>query len=829
MSNSTSTLPAPNTVAAPTTQSTATPDGGWQFFYNQLTKNGTIPNLQGTNFSTDGVNAVFRGVYYRLSDIQNMLAAQESSSKTNYDIITIYTDILEVDADVNWELNNTALVVCARIVNIENGAGFTVNMDFTGSNADTSLMIFSSQINGEIGVNSNGSSYATLSGNACATGIGINLNTTTGKAQTTTLNLYNGIPIVTITEDQDTYLNNSFICGAICSDSSPEIAFDILNWVNQWAVASFTYHPSHYTQLAFQSSSLCTLVQSELLAQQNGGHYVPFVNSTVYENLISNVSSTLSNNLTNYITLFSATQADANFIAAAQALQGIYSNEQSNYQAMFSQAQQEYQSALNAENQALLNFQLQQINVVTDGNNMIKIGIPDYKQKQSIEAAIAIGKALVEFGVGIAGMATGNEETAPAAAEGAITAVQAAKGASSVVNSMKELKQLTEVIGKMAGLAASIYDATKNLSPAGNPPSYPSNQLWNNIGGVDAINTTAAWEVYKSQFEQQIAPLVTADIEYATDYKTSMEAQIVYGKALAAAQLASYNACQKVVSAAIQVYYCNKNTSQISSLVKNLQNNQSQMEQLQQLFYKKFLNTKILLYTLMKSYEATYYYWALTPYPNPVDLINLNSLTADYNSLIDMDLANYNQLVSFSDKTPQSVPSLQVSVNMSDVLIDTTNNTATWVLHTDNPAFEELSRVRFTRLRIWLDGQNLYPANPPASGTTCKFMVTSSGNYNDVDPTGNDLLFCSARYHYQFEYTVNNKANVIQPAWIFADNSNLAAAVNMDGAMPTNMQNDFIEPTPFSQWTITLPTGSGINLSNVTSITMEIQGSAIAN
>ncbi|MCC6372586.1 MAG: hypothetical protein IT236_16400, partial [Bacteroidia bacterium] len=192
----TPTTPSSASVAVAQNQYTPTlPTGGWEGFYNQLTSAGNIPNLQVTSFSPDNINAVFRGVYIKMSAIQAQLQRQETVSGVTYDICTVYTDVLNIDTQINWALANTALVIYARVIETAAGGGLTINMDFSASNSATSLMVFSSSISGTILVNANGKAYTTITNGECVTGLGINYNSTTNAPATSTLQLYNGIPV----------------------------------------------------------------------------------------------------------------------------------------------------------------------------------------------------------------------------------------------------------------------------------------------------------------------------------------------------------------------------------------------------------------------------------------------------------------------------------------------------------------------------------------------------------------------------------------------------------------------------------------------------------
>ena len=571
----------------------------------------------------------------------------------------------------------------------------------------------------------------------------------------------------------------------------------------------------------FQSSSLTALFQSQIIAAGNGATYVPFLSSSLYEGMATTVGEAISSNLSNYLTLFSLSSVNADFITSAKALQSIYSNDVANYQSLLTQAQADYNSALAAVNTAQLNFSNQQ-NVVTIASGVLNAGIKNYILYHELEAAIEIVKAIVVFGVGIAGIVTGNEETAPAAAEGIADAAAVGKEADEITKMMKQLKKLADVIKKIYELASSIYKASQSIGNPSNPIN-PATAGASDLQPGDAINGVAAWDVFRVNADSSLISVIKLGVDGAQGYKDALDNLAIYGQALSAAQVAAIKASQKVVDLNVKIYYANLNVAAIQSEVAQLQVGQANVLKLQHLFYQQFLNTKLTLYTILKSYQATYYYWALMPYPNPVSLVNLDGITNNDADLINMSLSTYQALNNFGAGTEiQTLNSQLVPISDPGVIsaLQTTGS-AQWVIGLTDPAFQLMDRVRVTTIRVWLDGEGLYPT----SSEKVSIIINSSGNYQDRLKEQNYEFNSAPLHNLLFEYTVGTKGS---SSYSFPINTNLVPTINVDGSAAPEVGNDYFEPTPFGEWNINL-SNSGIDYTKVTSIVMEFKGSMICN
>lgn len=803
-----------SSIATPFSTADATlghiPPGGWQQFYSSLTASGNVPNAQINEFSAD--NTVIYAPYLDLSTAQSLLGA--SGFKPN--VVTIYADILNISGTVTWQLgDNMALIVYARFIDFQSGGAFSVQLMPISKNSEAAVSFFAGGTNGQISVSAGSAGSAastTVANNNISPGI-IAFCVAGASLKSQCLDLSAGVPSE-ITDEQVNYLFNGYVYAALCSSDYCPIALDILLWVNAWVALVATNNSNELAQLYFASSSLTALLQSQTVAAKNGTTWVPYLSRDVYANLAATMGQALQNAQQNYLTLFTAKMASAEFIAAAKAMQNAYSNDVQRYTALLQQADSDYQNALKAANIGNTNFSNQQTQVTILGNDL-NANIKNYVLHHQIETALTIGEAIIEFGAGIAELAVGDPEGA-AGAVGAIAKIPVL--AQQLKNAMTELKKLADALLLCFKLAQQLYDASQNLS---GPDSVDPDTAAKGAGtGNDPINGVAAWDVFKIQSDLSLAQVVGFKIDGAAEYQAALGILTVYGKALSALQLAVIQASQNCVSLSIQIAYANKNVQNIQNLVNQLTQGESDIGKLQQLFFRQSLDARITLFSVLKAYQATYYYWALTPSGVNASLTDLSSLTSNLDQSVAFGLDYYRALIN---GTPQALNLVEVPISDPNV-ISTLNQTGAtkWTVGLDNPAFANFDRLRFDGVRIWLIGDNLYPTS---TKTTVYVVFKTSGNYLDRY-RGKQFQFSSPALEMTFEYYVNDNNN---PNPNFNFGGGLTGTVAVDGAVAIGSGNDYFEPTPFSEWRIDLNgRGNTINFANIKQIVMQFQGSAFA-
>ena len=789
------------------------PDAGWRHFYNTLQSKGKVPDVRQQQINS--VNAIFCA---NVLDITDVITPLEQSGRKPI-IITVYTDVLRVTEDTRWQLEDSALVIYARQIELINGA--SLELDLQSTNCNTTFSLFGLHINGEIRVGEIRLDAANIS-----PGIAIRCGTNNEMTRMP-LTLSDGFP-QKITQVQKSYLYNGYIYAVLSYYSMPEIALDILRWTKNWAGASSN---AELQQLYFRCCSLATNLNSQILAEKTGATYVPYLSTGISRWAARELGTTLLDEQRNYYRLFSTDPVTDDLLDNAKRLAIHSKNNESYVGNLLSQAKSNYDNASQARETALLNFAMQQVMVMTAFNNLQQLGISANRPRGIDLASVNLVEAVAEFGIGIAGIAAGNEEAAPATIQALAAAGEAAaqvKDGMQIVESMKELKKTIQVLDRVCTLSNELFEAGKAISENGDPGKAIARiQRKDKPFKDDGANGVAAWHRFQAEVANGLKPLIDADIEHAPSLKRELDGLATYGKALCTSKLAEIKAAQQWVQLNLQLHYAKHNEANLQNQVAILGKNQQMPLQLQQLFYCKYLEQKCNLFIVLTNHQASYKYWALK---NPADTPALTDLTAIHSSLDSQANMTIDQMQALAGigNSPQKMTGRLIRVDNPDVIARLRKTRKTqWILTLDEEALAQFDRVRISCVRVWLDGDGLYDLSRNKD-ITLSLQLGTSGSY--LDRLGEKLFrFNSANLARIFSYRVSDKpGNATRQLGRDRQGRELYADINIDGSLAPDTQNNYFQPTPFTEWNLSLPKQpEGVDYSKIQTLVLEIQGSVI--
>jgi hypothetical protein len=789
----------------------------WSAFYSNLQSKGNVPDAAFTSITQN--TAIFRGMYQDLSAIKESIRLSGFTPL----LTTIYADVLVVPNLTNWLLQSSGLVIFARRIEVSGSA--TVILDYQQSNT-AQVIVFASEMDGTLTVSASKNStdepalFSITQSNA-APGISVNVNSGTPVAQALSLNQGFGFQMA---DDMQLYLSNSFIFGSLLYDQNPALAVSIFLWVKGWAAQS-----PQLEELFYRSTSLATLLSAQVNAADNGAVFVPYLTSAVYTNLANAFAADAAKYEADYMQLSTQKLLTDENIAMAKTMVANSQSEVTYVTALLQQANTNYDNAMAAATKAQINFNNQDIAVSGAKAKFQQIGIPDYQREQIIKAIFSLVSAVVTFGAGIAAMAMGDGAAAPAAAEGAVNGVKAvaaaaetgaetAKVASELAKTMEKLKKLVEVMKKIFELAMAVKDVAGNISSAKGKVSVIQD-MQDTTDGAD-LSAADGWAIYKIQADGVLKDPIDLGIGYAAEYKEALDILVVYGQSLSAAQLAVIKASQQVAALTFQLHYAQEKQQNLQQLVDGLKAGEAPMLKMMQQFYQKYLDGKSLLFTALKNYQASYFYWALrqsSVQPQIVDPVT--DLNAGIQDITKIAMDTSNALNRF-DPPPQPMGNIQFTITDADVLAQlTATGKATWVLPLNHPDFAGLERVRLSTIRVWLEGA------VPGSNNSVYVNITTAGNYLDRYRNTN-YQFNSKSLTRSFKYMMAKQGQ--NPNWKF-DNGALGF-VQVDGSVDKEVAYAYFQPTPFSEWSISLTENNpGLDYSKITKITMYFEGSSIGS
>lgn len=788
----------------------------WATLYADLQAQGNVPDAACALITPQ--SAVFRGMYQDLAVIKESIR----QSGTTPLLTTIYADVLAVPDFTNWLLESTGLVIYARRLEIAGSA--TVLLNYQQSTT-AQVVVFASEVVGTLSVSAIKSLqeppvlFSLTQANLAP---GMSVSCVQGVPIAQALPLAQGFGMQTAA-DMQLYLTNSFIFGSLLYDQQPALALSIFLWVKGWAAQS----PS-LEELFYRSTSLATLLSAQINAAANGATFVPYLTANVYTTLAEAYAADAAKYEADYQQLSTQKVFTDAEIALAKTMVANSQSEVAYVSALLQQANDNYANAQAAASKAQSNFNAQQLVVTDVAADFQKIGIPEYERAQIIKALVSLATAILTFGGGIAAMALGDEAAAPAVAESAVSSVQAvaqaagtgaelAKTASTLASTMAQLKKLVETLQKVYALAQAVKDAADNIGSATSQMKAVQ-KLQDATNGAD-LSAADGWAVYKLQVDNILQDSVDKHIKYAADYREALDVLVVYGQSLSAAQLGVITAGQQAAAIIFQLYYAQQKQANLQSLVDGLQAGEAPMLALMQQFYQKYLDGKSSLFAALKSYQAAFFYWALQPsavQPQIVDPVT--DLNAGIQDITKLPLDQANALDRF-DPPPQQMENMLFEITDAAVLQQLrTTGQATWVLPLDSEEFAGLNRVRVTDMRIWLEGTTVQ-----GDDNSVYLIITTAGNYLDCYQ-GTNYQFNSKPLTRSFKYTVAAQGE--NPDWQFADGK--LGFVQIDGAVDQEVAYAYFQPTPFSEWTISLLTDNpGLDYSRISKITMYFKGTAI--
>lgn len=788
----------------------------WMSLYNSLQAKGNVPDAS-TSVITKN-NAIFRGMCLNLSVIKE---AVRQSGFTPV-VITIYADVLLVPDLTNWLLQSTGLVVFARRVEVSGNA--TVILDYRET-ASAELVMFVSEFGGTLTVSAVKTSQEQpvlfrIDQANIASGIFIHNN---GTPALQTMKLNQGIPFQ-LPADMELYLNNAFIFGSLLYDQNPSLALSIFLWVKGWAAQTIQFQ-----ELFFRSTSLVTLLNAQINAQANGATFVPYLTASVYQNLAVAFAGDAVKYESDYIQLSTQKTLTEENIALAKTMTVNAQSEIDYVSALLKQANDNYTNANAAVTAVQINFNNQKIEVDKAAANFQQIGLPDYERAVVIKAIFGLVTAVVTFGAAIAAMAVGDEAAAPAAAASAVTEVEAiaeaaetgaavAKTANSLADTMKDLKKIVEGLKKVYELAKAVKEASENISDAASQIDVIQ-EMSATADGTD-LSAADGWAIYKLQVDDLLVDPIKKEIEYASDYKQALDILVIYGQSLAASQLAVIKAGQEVAAIDFQLYYAREKQANLQKLVDGLQVGEAPLLLMMQHFYQKYLDGKSALFAALKNYQASYFYWALTPSKVQPQIIDpVSDLNAGIQNLTRIAMDNVVVLQQQFDPPPQPMGNVVVEINDPAIIkkLQTTGQAA-WVLPLDNAEFAGLSRVRLNDIRIWLEG-----AKFKNNGNTVFIVINTSGNYLDTFQKIN-YQFNSKQLIRTFKYMIDGPDQ--NPDWQFDNGSK--GFVQIEGEVDKEVAYAYFQPTPFSEWSLSLLSNNpDLDYSGISKISMYFGGTAI--
>lgn len=789
-------------------------------FFDALEKTGHVPYASEQTIQRNA--AVLRAMYLDLAEVTERIG----KSGFTPSLVTLYADVVNIPAGFTTQLSDSALVIVARRVDV--GADAKVMLD-KGRHGTASLMLFANEVATPLSIvaKTDGADAAFVVAEPPPEG-GVQIAYRDGTPKQLARTRAQGLA-PTPTDAFLAALRTEFIFASLLYDERPELALAMLTWIKDWGAAS-----SDLLDVLLRSAPLVALLSAQINAQKNGAAFVPYLSKDVYTSLASAFVGQAKDYEANYLALSTQKAVDDNFIKLAESLRDNKALESDTMKKLRDQARANYDNAAAAVEAAQANFEKAQDKVRKLQIDFEDKGIPRWRDKKILEAVVTLATAIVTFAVGIGAMMVGDPaggaaagagaaKGAEAAAEAAEAGAEIAKTAKQTADSMKELKKIVEALKKIYDLSQAVIAVSRNIAGA-QAAAGKMASLDVATGGVD-LSATSEWEIFRLNADAAMAGPVDQGVEYASALKLAIDALAIYGQALAGAQVAAIKAGQDYAATQLRLALAEAQQARLQRLVDTLKKDKEPTAALMQEFYFRYLDIKSSMFSALENYRAAYFYWALQPsIVKPKIIDDVQTVNVGLDQLTAMSLDTANAQASFHP-APQELRRHQVVITDPAIIERLRSTRATsWVLLLDDPDFPDAERVRMSRVRVWLEHTQ---ASKPGY---VALSITNTGVYKDM--FDNDVSHQPVRFQFvaapllrDFRYRISatDESNADRR---FEDGT--FGYVEVDGEIDRRLTFAYFEPTPYSEWQITVRTSAqDLDLSDVTSIIMEFSGSCI--
>jgi len=375
----------------------------------------------------------------------------------------------------------------------------------------------------------------------------------------------------------------------------------------------------------------------------------------------------------------------------------------------------------------------------------------------------------------------------------------AGKGAQLIYNAVTKISGIAQRAEQMEKQSTEILDSVNHTTSQ----AFSSYELQ----GLDVVTGgEQEWDLLLNAIEDTFESITELkDVEGGTAYRREIRRLVIYGKALSQTRLAVAKANAQLAEMKWRRIAAENSIKIAESRLNQLGDQIAHDQTFAQLVFGRILDAKRSVYLAMESYHRAFQYSAQVdealapPLPKITDSVDQFSLTVANISGRDLHLNALGQ-------PPQTMERTIVCINSEELLNQLKSNKfVTWELSPDDMAFNGFRRVRFDRVRVFVEGLT--------SSSQIKVKILTSGVYTDKIPDNRTRRFVSAVTRRNFVYKGDDRTIVF------------------DGDIARRYENDFFVPTPFTIWTLTIgrQDDQDIDLSLITGLKIEFHGEATSS
>lgn len=394
------------------------------------------------------------------------------------------------------------------------------------------------------------------------------------------------------------------------------------------------------------------------------------------------------------------------------------------------------------------------------------------------------------------------EPKSPAAPASATDMLASQKASAAVSSAIAGGSKMVEGIqGIMQAVQRANAAESAALSAVANAGAQIDNHGGTEVAttGIDSVTGGSdPWEIFRIEFHAAWADVIALDgyASTARQFQTKVDTLITFGKTLCQCRHAVAQAGLRYATLVAQGNVENEFLKSLDVDIEAIEDEEEKILVLKEQAYWFLAGVKRSLLVSLMNYKQSFLFWGLLE-------VNIPSMRDDVPTIVSSFAELKRKRIGAMSRWGQAPQQFGNGLSVTDEkalqsMVQT--GSVAFTISADNKAFGNFDRVRISDVDIKLEGVTL--------PDTVNIIVTTSGSYDD-------------RLH------GDNWQFVTRPWKRLLVFKNGAAIT--DGRTTSEFKSQFLEPTPFTEWTIdvTDQNDERVDLAGLSAIKLELSGSFV--
>ncbi|CAM4158268.1 hypothetical protein [Pseudoalteromonas byunsanensis] len=577
------------------------------------------------------------------------------------------------------------------------------------------------------------------------------------------------------------------------------LSIEQFNWLERiFHAGQGIQNNNNFSQLYLDIVAAKSFYQSTYMANQINARYVPKLNQELYIDAFDAHASRMQYYQQQFERFTDTANSFDDKISATNAMRELHNDTSYAHKQFLARIQSNIEGLIadiQVSRETIFSQRLSLINAQTQ----FSIGLTRWKHDQIIGAIINGLNASMSFAKGAASVSAGD----PNGASDILSGVTLAQ--SSSISLAKAMKSLNGMIDNLNAIETQLSNLYNELNA-----DLQVSEITEKLQIIEAISVSTEfdlmlWDAFLSEASINIQTAISKGVAGASNYLAELNKLVIYSKALTQMKNTIAVEQARYLDILLMDKVNQSHAQRLSLLIDDYQKTQQGYDTLVGQIERELEQAKRPLFTTLQHYINAYEYWSLQRSAINLSFDMSYADLLSYRSQIEQD---YHQALIAFPRFPQTFSNIKLIIDdEAQIARFKETRSLNFTVPLSQPEFTGLNRVRLNKVRAWVKGENI------PSGTKLTLNLQNSGVYEDKY-NNNVYRFAGNATKRGFQYY--NWAQYPE--------------ILIDGDVSNEFQFAYFEPTPFTQWQITLPSNGlnqNIQIQDIESVEIEFFGNAI--